>query len=209
MTEEAPKKLKKLDLFLITAILLSFFGASFYILNIKHSPRTMAGIDQSPLAESTSKFARDLPELVKNMNFEYEEGKIGLNFGKDWFVSKQLFETFCDHFEKVKLSFTAEGMAVSGSKTQMFVETDCKNLEHNTENYVLWMPVKQMKSRSPASETVQFNDNQLKVSYNNVFLVWPEVWVLNKVEMIHSKDPMMSFEITSGDLSTENFSLKW
>lgn len=84
----------------------------------------------------------------------------------------------CRAYQKVTLSFEAEGVAVNGEKPTMVVEGRCEYSADLTKINPLWIPVARIFGEKPSEG--EFNDygRPVQLKFNNIADHWPRQWVL-------------------------------
>lgn len=91
----------------------------------------------------------------------------------------------CDLYNKVQLSFIADGVIEGGEFTRMNVEAPCHASKDLNTLEPVWIPTPEQRS--------DFESNGVKVSFSNLPLELPRNWVLEKVQL--AQDSKVGFTV--------------
>jgi hypothetical protein len=90
----------------------------------------------------------------------------------------------CQEYQKVTLSFSAEGMASSGEKPTMEVEGKCEFSRDMTKINPILIPVDKITKESPSDGELQFRDGKpVTVRFHGMTDAWPNQWLLTAVKL--------------------------
>ena len=84
----------------------------------------------------------------------------------------------CRAYQKVILSFEAEGVAVNGEKPTMTVEGKCEYSADLKKINPLWIPVAKIFGEKPSEGEFSDNNRAIKLKFSHVADEWPRQWVL-------------------------------
>ncbi len=119
--------------------------------------------------------------------FKDEQG-VGIGFGHFAFSLDSGEKILgCRAYDKINLSFEAEGVAVNGEKPKMTVEGHCEYSSDLTKINPLWIPARRIFGERPADGDFSDYDRPVQVKFSNVADEWPRKWVLIGVSVIGEK----------------------
>lgn len=176
------------------------FALGFYFLNsnVEHF-----SISRDPAAvRSTFDFSHlkgdPLVEAVKarmisGFQLAKEADRIGLSLGHFAFINQLGNKTLaCKEYEKVILSFEAEGVLVSGERPSMVLEGSCRFSEDLSRIRPLYLPVARILGERPADGEFNFRDeNPVVVRFSNLSDEWPRQWLLTSVSLQGTKEKIL------------------
>lgn len=127
--------------------------------------------------------------LISGIEIFKEEGAYGVGLGHFVMMSEGGEKTLgCREYNKIILSFEAEGQAVSGVKPQMEVEGSCEYSTDLAKINPLWIPVAKVLGERPADGEFQFHEGRaVTLRFNNVSDEWPRKWVLIGMKILGGK----------------------
>lgn len=108
----------------------------------------------------------------------------------------------CDLYNKVELTFVAEGIMESGEFSLMKVQAPCHaNADLNTLEPV-WIPQKEILSKNP-TPTLKFDFPNLDVhiSFTNLASQWPRQWVLQEVKLSQDLNVIPALSIDAKEIT--------
>jgi hypothetical protein len=114
----------------------------------------------------------------------------------------------CGFYDKVALSFEAQGVAVDGQKPQLVVEAKCEVAENINALVPIHVPLSKIKTEKPSDTEFKFYQSKtpLTVRLQNAPGTWPKHWVLNGIKLTHSQ---FTSRILSVDTFKQNISMNW
>lgn len=123
--------------------------------------------------------------VVNGFQLAKESDRIGLSLGHFAFMNEVGQKTLaCKEYEKVVLSFEAEGVLVSGEKPSMILEGNCRFSEDLSRIRPLYLPVARILGERPADGEFTFRDeNPIVVRFSNLSDEWPRQWLLTGVSL--------------------------
>lgn len=104
----------------------------------------------------------------------------------------------CDEFPQIILIFEGEGVASSGSKPQMEVESPCIVGEAGQIGPI-YIPVEALAKREVFQGEVELDDDATLIRFYNTLDSWPSAWALTGVYLEDSLG-VAQVEITLNDL---------
>lgn len=153
-------------------------------------------LDGAELISATQK------RLVTAARMIIHEDAIGVELGhfvtRDENGKRQLA---CDSlYNRLTLSFDAEGMASAGEKSTMVIDAPCLISEKDiTAISPVWVPVKDLLS-GPAND-VEFTPSPgTRIKFENMSGSWPVMWSLQTIRLYSSSDTGRSVTINSREL---------
>lgn len=166
-------------------ILVGVVGGSYIVQKSAHKfqiPRDPAAIrqvyDVTHLRGSTLERAVKERILAGLETFEDEQG-FGIGFGHFAFSMDSGEKVLgCRAYQKVILSFEAEGVAVGGEKPKMQVEGKCEYSADLTKINPLWIPVARIFGERPSDGEFSDYNRPVQLTFSNVADEWPRKWVL-------------------------------
>ncbi|MFV8247728.1 hypothetical protein [Bdellovibrio bacteriovorus] len=92
----------------------------------------------------------------------------------------------CQEFQKVFLSFEAEGVSIGGDKPQMEVEGRCDVSSDMSRINALYVPIQKILGEHPGDGEFQFNEGpKVTVRFTNLPEEWPRTWLLKSVKLVN------------------------
>jgi len=118
----------------------------------------------------------------------------------------------CDVYDRVTLTFAAEGIAVSGERPTLTVEADCEATSDASRLATIWIPVGEIKNGPPVDAELRLTaPTDVLVKLSNMTSEWPSLWVLSKVRLYNRKDSQ-SIDMDSTNLyqmMESQISMRW
>lgn len=84
----------------------------------------------------------------------------------------------CRAYQKISMTFEAEGMAVSGEKPKMVVEGGCEYSNDLAKINPLWIPVSRIFGEVPNDGEFSNYERPVQMKFSHVADHWPRKWVL-------------------------------
>ncbi|MFK8136936.1 MAG: hypothetical protein AB8E15_01125 [Bdellovibrionales bacterium] len=109
----------------------------------------------------------------------------------------------CSEYTDLYLEFAAKGMAVSGDTPIMMVSSRCQ--VNDSGRVFVKVPVKSFSARQPSSYTKEPTSDGSEVSFKNIFMEWPDTWVLQKISLEGNK----ALSLGPEELSAYTHKLSW
>ncbi|MGE3974993.1 MAG: hypothetical protein AB7F59_10760 [Bdellovibrionales bacterium] len=95
----------------------------------------------------------------------------------------------CDVYDRVILTFAAEGIAVSGDRPSLTVETNCEVSQDVSRLATIWIPIQEIKSGKPVDSELKLTQPiDISIKLSNMISEWPAEWVLSKVKLYNRKE---------------------
>lgn len=129
--------------------------------------------------------------LLNDLHVIRAHSAIGLQLGHFAMLGDDHQRQFaCDYYDRIELSFRAEGMATNGKAPTMNVDSPC---EISTEVHLIspvWIPVDEILKRNPGDKTLSFEKfRKLKISFQGISFMWPKDWALIAVRLYNQNRP--------------------
>ncbi len=123
-----------------------------------------------------------------------ENGTMGVTVGH--YIAKNVgggTSQLCDLYQNISLTFTAEGMAVSGSRPTMTIEGACVMATNSQSNgqmtAPLFIPLDQIQQEKPADLELRYTTpSDIVVRLKDIPGEWPSYWVLTEIKMLNKKE---------------------
>jgi hypothetical protein len=120
----------------------------------------------------------------------------------------------CGYYDKVTLTFEAEGVAVSGEKPTLTVQTGCGVGANINAMSPIHIPLNKLMAEKPGNSEYKFFDEQTPISItsSNPPPDWPKTWVLSEVKLSNTQNSSRVLHLTRDDLRQENSKpilMKW
>lgn len=127
--------------------------------------------------------------LVTDARVILADAEIGLELGH--FVTKsedgtRLFA--CEYFDRIDLSFEAEGIAASGEKPTMKIEAPCEMSEDLNRIAPIWIPFARLAEEDPVDMDISYSDTSAtRLRFENMPGAWPRTWVLAEIRIYSAR----------------------
>ncbi len=123
--------------------------------------------------------------LLAGVELQKENGDQGISFGHFVFVDASGQKKFaCQEFNKINLTFVADGMATSGEAAEMVVQGNCEFSSDATRINPLWIPVAKILNEKVADGEYNYQQtSNVSVKFDNVSDEWPKTWLLKSIEL--------------------------
>ncbi len=190
------EKRQKLRWLTIFSVALAMGGATYlsYLLNPSNE-RDPAAISNSYKYDFSTLRGRDLKvESAKALIEEARVMKVAERFGVvlgNFLITDEEGKkrSACSVYDRVQLEFTAEGMAISGSRPKMEITAYCEEGRNKNRLQTLWIPYRDFLKEEPGEFEVTMNQ-EMKTHFRfvDLSLEWPDQWVLSKVRLYNDAD---------------------
>lgn len=182
-------------IFSIFTFLILFFGAVYFVLERSNTvlpKRNPASLQKT--SDLTQLRGEELIFAMKDQVVSYlntytsSDQLISIQVGHFYFVdSSNTKLSMCDAFPVMRLTFEAEGVALSGERPSMVVEGDCE-LQANGSFMVrpLNIPFKNFMSKTPFEG--EYQESDVSIKFSNTPDEWPVFWVLKDVTLISKNE---------------------
>lgn len=181
-------------------VLLSFlvagFAGHFYSMEYRKGldtvrrPAAISPLDLSlspeQVFDSTSK-----KRILAGAKAWKENGSVAITLGH--FLAKGVdgkITDLCDMYDGVTLTFLAEGMAVSGTRPSMTIESRCLVGDTSDLTQPIWIPIEQIKGEKPSDVELRFTSpSDVFIKLKNIPAEeWPSHWILTDIKMTNTKE---------------------
>jgi hypothetical protein len=198
-------------IFVGAAMLAAYFGSSswngtVYVSNgmytSEENARTPAAIrkvfDFSHL-EGTALTSALQNRLLSDVKVMSQEGQVGIELGHFVTHNEAGDKVFaCQYYNRVELSFVADGVIEGGERPTMVVEGPCSFSANINRIDAIWIPVAKILAEQPGNMELTFNDSTpVNLRFRNVGVVWPKNWSLFSIRMFDQEKT--GHEITVGE----------
>jgi hypothetical protein len=102
----------------------------------------------------------------------------------------------------VTIEFDAEGVAVSGDKPHITVQSGCQVATNINAMEPIHIPIQKLKAQPPSETQYSFYDsnNPMKITMANPPSEWPGQWVLTDLKLTNSQVPSRILHIQAEDI---------
>jgi hypothetical protein len=177
---------KKYFVVLVGSCLLIWAVSHFFV----NRNRTPAAIEEQNLFNMFDKGDALHTALRKDIVTSIQIAKAEKNFQinvRNFLVKTPENQHLCEYFNSYTLTFEAEGMATSGERPTMVIHTPCELSAKTNIPVPVVVPVEDIFKLKPDDTDVSFEASpKASFSFRNVDDMWPEHWVLSKVQFSHS-----------------------
>ncbi len=147
-------------------------------------------------------------QLLQNAEVQISTNDITVSLGH--FVAKSPSgdrRLLCDIYDRVELSFEADGMAINGDRPRLIVTGPCNLSENLNRMSPIHIPYVDILNQRPGSDEFSFGtapDHVFKAL--NVYAQWPDQWILTEVKLHNKTNPAAFLQLDRRDVY--NFSAK-
>ena len=104
----------------------------------------------------------------------------------------------CDFYDRMRLTFEAEGMASGGERPSMVVEGPCRTGTDITRIEPIWIPVTKIVSEKAADMDLTFPDDEgVTFKFQDMTGEWPRRWHLTNIRVFNDAETSRSIELPS------------
>lgn len=140
--------------------------------------------------------------LISSARVLLQKNEIGVELGhfvtRDEQGNKQLA---CEFYDRMRLTFEAEGVASSGERPSMVVEGPCRTGDDITRIEPIWIPVTKIISEKAADMDLAFSENEgVTFKFKDMTGEWPNRWRLSTVRVFNDAEANRSVELSADDL---------
>lgn len=132
-----------------------------------------------------------------------EPDRTGLVFGH-FITQDDLGKKYfaCDLYNKIELTFVAEGITESGETTLMKVQAPCRAKADLNTLETVWIPQKEILSQTPSpSLKFDFASTDVHVSFTNLTSQWPRQWILEDIKLVQDLNVIPSLDIDAQEIT--------
>lgn len=182
--------------FLSAFIFVAMFASGFYFFNLHKDDFPSVGRDPAAIhgsydlsnlsGENLSVAVRN--RLLKGMDVQKTAESISVEVGNFVFTASDGTRKFaCEEFDKIAVTFVAEGASVAGEKPFMTLKGKCQNDIDLSRILPMQIPLNVFVMETPADGEFQ-TSGPLNVEVNLKHMPdhWPKTWVLHSVELFKS-----------------------
>jgi hypothetical protein len=107
----------------------------------------------------------------------------------------------CDYYDRMRLTFEAEGIASSGERPMMIVEGPCRTGSDITRIEPIWIPVAKIVSEKASDMDLTFPDDEgVTFKFQDMTGEWPRRWHLTNVRVFNDAEMARSVELSNDAL---------
>lgn len=140
--------------------------------------------------------------LVTAARVILENGELGVELGH--FVTRgpdRGRQLACDFYDRVEITFEAEGVAEGGDKPVMKVDGPCRTGADITRIEPIWIPIGKILNEKPADMELSYADHEdLSFRFDDMTDHWPKHWVMKSVRLYNEKEAGREVAISNQDL---------
>ncbi len=184
--------------FLSAFIFVAMFTSGFYFFNLHKDDFPSVGRDPAAVqgsydlsnlsGETLAVAVRN--RLLKGMDVQKTTELVSIEVGNFVFTTTQGTRKFaCEEFDKIAVSFVAEGASVAGEKPFMTLKGKCQNDIDLSRILPMQVPLAVFAMETPADGEFQTSGPlSVEVSLKHMPDHWPKTWVLHSVELFKSQN---------------------
>lgn len=163
------------------------WAASHFYSNMSRQPASVENQNLFDFMDKGNSLQMALhKDIVSSIQIAKAEKNFQINV-RNFLVKNQDNQHLCEYFNSYTLTFEAEGMASSGERPTMVVTTPCEVSAKTNLPVPVVVPVEDIFKLKPTDTDVSFEVNpKAAFSFRNVSDMWPEYWVLSKVQFSHT-----------------------
>jgi hypothetical protein len=140
--------------------------------------------------------------LVTSARILLEKDQMGIELGhfvtRDEQGNKQLA---CEFYDRMRLTFQADGVASGGERPSMVVEGPCRTGTDITRIEPIWIPVTKIISEKASDMDLSFPDNDsVTFKFQDMTGEWPNRWHLTSVRVFNDAELNRTIEISANEL---------
>lgn len=189
------------------------FISNSQILEKNRNPAAIRKVFDFSQLEGSALKMRSQRRLIEEANITNENGRVSIELGH--FVTKgegnrRIFA--CDFYERVTLTFKAEGIAASGEIPTLRVEGPCKVSADLNKISLISIPVNKILNERPSDMDLNYDQSSVSFHFENMGQSWPKNWVLKSVKLLRDNHPGDGIEVDEHeikDITSIPISMKW
>lgn len=125
--------------------------------------------------------------LIKKASIVTSKTGVGVRLGHFTILEKNKIISVCEAYDKIEMTFVADGVTVSGEMCLLIVESDCLLGEPNYQIQTIWIPFAEITQRPPSEIQLTTTQGQLThIRTTNITDSWPEEWSLLTLRLFNS-----------------------
>jgi hypothetical protein len=135
--------------------------------------------------------------LLTGSKMVFSKEEIGIGLGHFVVSDRTGKKSFaCTQYDKIQLTFEADGFAVNGERPHLEIMGDCVISQDINEIEPMWVPVAKILSEKPADGELAYHEgHKVNLKFVNVIDVWPKKWVLQSARIFSSNDRNQEFRV--------------
>lgn len=183
-----------------------FLTSTSFTSNLRNPAAVHRDLDFTRL-DGTELLTGTQNRLVSSARILLEKGgEMGVELGhfvtRDEQGNKRLA---CDYYDRMRLTFEAEGMAASGERPAMIVEGPCRTGADITRIEPIWIPVARIVSEKASDMDLTFPDDEgVTFKFQDMTGEWPRRWHLTNVRVFNDAETSRSVELSTEALRAIN-----
>ena len=145
--------------------------------------------------ESRDRMTAVRKALLNGFRSYAETNRVGVSFGHFQVQGDDKQATdVCGYYDKIRVSFEAEGMATAGHRPLLTLEGPCVASDDGATTKPLWIPIDEIKNMNAGSMDFSFADAFQSVKIEYLGPEWPVHWVMTDLKLV--KDGTGGRELT-------------
>lgn len=166
-----------------------YLTSTSFTSNVRNPAAVHRDLDETKL-EGSELLTGTRNRLVSEAKVVLDGGEMGLQLGhfvtRDSQGNRQLA---CDFYNRMRVTFQADGVASAGEKPTMEIEGPCKTAADITKIEPVWIPVLKILGEEPGDMDLSFPENEgLAFKFSNIDERWPTRWVLTSVQLLNDSE---------------------
>ena len=140
--------------------------------------------------------------LVTDARVILADSKVGLELGH--FVTKaadgsRLFA--CEFYDRITLSFEAEGVAENGEKAILKVDGPCAMGDDLNRMAPIWLPTGRFaREKSTDMELTYAESEGVSFKFENMPTAWPHSWILTSIRVFNAEEAGREISISQREM---------
>jgi len=128
--------------------------------------------------------------LISDAKSIREKDRAGFYLGH--FVTRNLdgkSALACDIYNRVSMTFLAEGMAMSGDRPSLTIDASCEVGDNVNQMEPIWIPIAEIMAQKPGNMELQLNSPKpITLKFQNIESTWPTYWILSELKIYNRTD---------------------
>lgn len=201
----------QLGLSLLTFFVFVLFGAffsfkswgpaNFRTSGVRDPANIPSQLDFSKL-DGTALREASLNRIISELKVLSDTDRFGIEFGHFWALGTQGHPmNACDIYDVVELTFHAEGVAESGDRPVMKVQSPCRVSQYDDSKIQpVWIPFKQVLNEPTGDFVIQYPEYEVELTFESVSSEWPTEWILDEIRLFSSMSPSRQIVVETEEM---------
>ena len=140
--------------------------------------------------------------LVTDARTILGQDEVGIELGH--FVTKgdngaRLFA--CEYFDRLTLSFEAEGLASNGDKATMKIDAPCRMGPDLNRIAAIWVPTRRIVEEKPVDMDLAYKENDsVRFRFDNMPSQWPRSWIMTSIRIYNDAETGRELSISHPEM---------